>query len=437
MNMRSKIRRGTTGDQANLLITVIVTLAIVCLAIAAVMSLASQRNRISARSLVWNNAMPVAEAGIEEALTQIQYAMPPTNGWTLSGSYYTRTRTNLFGDSDKYYVVNIQNTNPPVITATGFVRAPLDSAYIYRTVRVTTRQPGRFPYGMLAKGLITMNNGKMDSFASCDSAYSSNGVYTASTAHDQMKVATLSTANPAIKVGGADIYGYVNTGAGGTVTYSGGAVGDAAYVNGGGTGGQTGHEDNTMNISIPDATPPCSSGTAPLVASLTVNGTNYSSTLTAPTNFVNGDFTISSSPGMIVTNNALLYVAGTFKIQGSGFIYIAPGASLNLYVGVTNTSANDVITISGGAIANGTGNAANFSLVGLPSVKRADYTGSAHFIGTLYAPNADFTLSGGGDASGALVAKTILVNSGSFHYDECLGQNSSFLKYIVMSWREL
>src|ERR1051326_1211909 len=419
-----KVFRGknTTGS---VLMVVLVTLGIICLVIGTYLSLASQRNLVSARSLAWNDAMPVAEAGLEEALTQIQYAMPPTNGWTLW--------------SNLYYGGNILNTNPPISTSTGFVRSTLDGGYIYRTIRVQTKQPGRFPYGMLSKGVITMSGGsRVDSFASCDSTYSTNGNYTPAKAHDQIKVATLSSANPAIKVGTGDILGYVDTGASGVVTFGGGAVGDAGWVNGGNSGPETGHVSHDLNVGIPDASPPYSFGLPPLLGLFIINGSNYTSTLISSTNYVSGNFTISSSPGMIVTNNATLYVTGTFTISGSGFIYIAPGASLNLYVGTTNASGNNSITISGGGVGNGTANAANFSVVGLPSVQTVTYSGSSEFIGTLYAPEADLTMSGSSDGVGAVVANSITLSGGmNFHYDECLGLGLGFLRYIVTSWKEL
>jgi hypothetical protein len=225
------------------------------------------------------------------------------------------------------------------------------------------------------------------------------------------------------------------------VTYSSsGSVGDTNWVSGGSVGFQSGHVLHDMNTSIPDASPPYSSGSPIVNGTISYGGTNYAYTLSAASNYVSGNFTISSGgAAMIVTNNATLYVTDDFTISGSGFIYLAPGASLALYVGTTNASGNDKITISGGGVGNGTREAANFSIIGLPSVKTVTYSGSAKFIGTLYAPSAALTMSGGSEASGALVANTISLSGGmSFHYDDCLGGNpSDFLKYIVSTWREL
>jgi Putative Ice-binding-like adhesive domain len=137
------------------------------------------------------------------------------------------------------------------------------------------------------------------------------------------------------------------------------------------------------------------------------------------------------------STTAAFYVTGDFVISGSGFVYIAPDGSFTLHVGTTDASGSDSVTISGNGVANGTQSAANFPIICLPSVKTVTYSGNSEFIGTLYAPIANLTMSGGSDGVGALVAKTVTFSGGmNFHYDECLG-GAGFLKYVVMSWREL
>jgi hypothetical protein len=141
---------------------------------------------------------------------------------------------------------------------------------------------------------------------------------------------------------------------------------------------------------------------------------------------------------MVVTNDATLYVTGDFTVGGSGYIYIAPGASLTIYAGTTNAGGNNKIDISGSGVANGAGNAADFAIFGLPSVKTTNYSGSSEFIGTSYTPEADLTLSGSTDCIGAAVASTITLSGGmNFHYDAALGGGAGVLKYMITSWREL
>jgi hypothetical protein len=338
--------------------------------------------------------------------------------------YVIEASTNLNAPSS-WVRVATNSTGADGVSVFVDMDAPKFPSRFYRAV---LGQPGRFARGMLAKGLITISGGsRLDSFASCDPSYSTSGMYDAAKARAQIKVATLCSATPSVEVGNGKIFGYVDTGASGTVTHdSNGAVGDAGYVNGGSTGFEAGHVSHDMNLSLPDASAPFNSGSAPVLGTFIMNGSNYTSTLQRPTNYVRGNFSMASTSGMIVTNKAVLYVTGSFQISGGAFIYIAPGASLSVYVGTTN-KGNHFISISGKGVANGTGNAANFSMVGLPSVKTANYSGSSQFIGTLYSPEADLTMSGGAAGIGAVIASTITLSGGmNFHYDECLGNAGSF-----------
>src|SRR5206468_4819333 len=108
-----------------------------------------------------------------------------------------------------------------------------------------------------------------------------------------------------------------------------------------------------------------------------VNGTNF---------LVTGNYTMESvninsdNKPMIVTGNATLWVTGDFKVSGTvphaGYIYIAPGASLVLYVGRVSGDTTTTTSISGGGVVNDTGLPANFSYYGLPTNKTMTYSGS-------------------------------------------------------------
>jgi hypothetical protein len=444
------IRQPSKPEQGNTLLLVLILAGVAITVLATALSLANHRNLIAARASAWNSALPVAEAGIEEALTQIQWSNGPVNGWTLTNGFYVKTRLNPFtgvsvaGNADSYYTVAITPTNPPIITSAGYVSAPLQGSYIHRTVQVTTRSPGRFPYGVLAKENITISGGsQLDSFNSSDPAYSTGGMYDTNKAEANCKVVTNSGANNALQVGTGTIYGSVATGPGSSTfsVGSSGCVGDTGYVNNTLDHGtvQPGHSATNMNISIPDVQVPYTSGVAVTSGSNYLSGTTYKYALGSSNYYVSGSFTISdSSSAMVVTNAATLYVTGDFTIQGSGYVYIAPGGSLNLYVGTTNASGNNKITISGGGIANGTGLAANFSVNGLPSVQTATYSGSSEFIGTSYTPEASLTISGSSDCVGAFVADNVTLSGGmNVHYDEALGGGLGLLKYAITTWREL
>jgi hypothetical protein len=401
-------------------------------------ALSAQRSRIAARSAAWNAAIPVAEAGIEEALTQLNYGTTniAANGWRLVNGYYLKTQTNPFSGGGSYYSVAITATNPPVVTSVGYVPAPLQNNYISRTVQITTMGgTSNSSGGLLAKDQIALGgNSLMNSFNSCDPNYSTGGLYDPAKAHDKIKVATDSAGSPAIAVGTTLVYGSVATGPGATISVNNsGGVGDAGYLSGGGTGAiQPGHSANDMNVAIPDVQVPYTDGAPVVLGTYTVGGTNYNYCLGATNYFQNKQFNTSGS--MIVTSTATLYVANSFSLSGD--LYITPGASLTLYVGV-NTKASDSFSISGKGVANGTGLAANFTVYCLSSVKNASYTGGSSWVGVLYAPYTTFSLAGGSDACGSITAYAISLSGGvSFHYDECLGRGN-WQPLVVNSWREL
>jgi len=138
---------------------------------------------------------------------------------------------------------------------------------------------------------------------------------------------------------------------------------------------------------------------------------------------------MNSGDTLVVTGTASLYVSGNFKMN-SGLIYIAPGGSLSLYV------AGGTATFSGGGVLNNTGLAANFSYYGLPGNTSIKYAGSSAYIGTINAPEADMTLTGGANFYGAVIVNSFNSKSAGagLHYDEALS-GTSMLK--VLAYREL
>jgi hypothetical protein len=124
-----------------------------------------------------------------------------------------------------------------------------------------------------------------------------------------------------------------------------------------------------------------------------------------------------------------VYVNGAMTVGGSGYVYLAPGANLSLYISGTGT-------FSGTGIVNGTGLAANLSLYGLPTCTTMTVSGSAAYIGTVYAPEDAFTFSGSAGASGSFTGSTVTISGGAgVHYDE--GLAGAGQGYVVASWNEL
>jgi Tfp pilus assembly protein PilX len=428
MKIRSSKNRGSV------LLAALVILGLLALTLMATLNMVSTQRTITSRTQKWNLAIPMSEAGVEDAMAHLNYSGTTnlgSDGWSLTtNGTYLRSNSLIAG----YYSTTISTASPPVIVSQGYVLDPLKSNYLTRTVQVNTRRNGQFPNAILSKGTVSLlgSNAKIDSFNSTNSAESTGGLYDPTKAAANATVASTSSATGAIAVGNNKIYGSVDTAPGGTVTIGTGAVGDIAFDNSS-SGIESGHSAADVNTIIPDVTLPSMPGALTPTSGgvltnypyyLTGNNANY----VLPANFS------MSSPSsiMCVAGTCTVYAPNGFSISGQAMIYIAPGGNLQLYVGGPNPCS-----IAGNGIVNGNASAANCQIYGLPSLTTLSYTGNASFVGTVYAPEAACTLSGNGAMSGAVVGNTVTVGgNGNFHYDEALGGPVGY-KYLASSWQEL
>ena len=197
-----------------------------------------------------------------------------------------------------------------------------------------------------------------------------------------------------------------------------------------------------MNVFFPDVEAPFTSGySIPSVlgalASL-ISGTNYTYALGSGT-YQMSSLTMSGGGAtpqrMIITGNAILYVTGNIAISGNAYIYIAPGASLDLYV------AGATASFGGQGVINPSAQAKNFRYMGRPTNTSVTFSGNSAFAGVIYAPQAALTMSGGGstvlDFIGASTTSTVTMSgSFNFHYDESLA-NTTDAFYVASSWDEI
>lgn len=411
------------GQQGNTLIITLFFCALIGMVLLSTLKLTSARHANTVRSNDWNQDIPVLEAGIEEAMTHLHDdTSPSANGWTPTSvggqTVYTKQRT--FSDGSYFYVAIYDATsNAPVIYSQGYVRAPLkNTQYISRMVRVnTTNSPTVFTKAVATTGSITLSGGSwVDGFDSRIGGYSTSTNRSATGA-----LASDSTGTPAIRVGTGSVYGRVTTGPGGSISSSGGSVGDVGWN----SGFETGWTNNNMNVAFPTNSPPTGGFLLPQI----VTSGGYTVTYLTNNSYQVSSFsTSSSSQPMVVAGHVTLWVTGPFTIQNGGLVYIMPGASFTMYVGGPTT-------ISGGGVINATGLASNFSLIGLSSCTNITYSGNASFIGTINAPQADLAISSSADSYGAAIAKTVTISGGAaFHYDNALGASGTL---IATSWQEL
>ena len=429
------VRRRTRGSA---LIVTSVIAALIGISLQSYLSFVAAQNRSVVRSLAWTSAIPILEAGIEEALVHVNNNLSSTNwavdGWVQSGVTFTKRRQL----SEGYYSVIISNQMPPTIFASGFAPLPLaTSEYVSRSAVVTTMKDGMFMKAMVAKGTINMNgnNIRTDSFDSGNPLYSTNGQYTASKAKDNGDVATNSGLANSLNVGNANVFGRVATGPGGSISIgANGSVGSKAWQAAGNTGIQTGWSANDMNVSFPDISAPFSGGYSTPTRG-EVDDVDYTYVLSSG-NYQLASLRLTGSDKVLVRGNAVLYVTGNLDMAGQSQIIVRTNSTLKLYVGGASAS------IGGNGVANQAGNASAFSYWGLPSNTSLSMSGTAGFVGSVYAPSASFTLGGGGrdtfDFIGASVTGTVTFNGHySFHYDEMLGRTGASRGYVVTSWNEI
>ena len=416
-------RKTQTGS---VLVISLMTCALVGIALGSCLVLISNRNMTAMRATAWNSAIPVLEAGIEEALTHLHHdgSSPTANNWTadvVDGKpVYWKHRE--FPDGSHYYVTNFGfGSSAPSIRSAGYVPSPLsEDKFISRLVEVgTTNPPTVFNYAIAANGAV-----KLSGKAVVDGYDSSLGNYHPVTNRNANGgIATNSKQPKAIDVGSASLYGKAVTGPGGTVSVSGGVVGDLNYVG----GIQQDWVNNDMNVQFQPNAAPVFKEIPSFPRYETVGPTNI--TYLDSGNYAMEYFnSLSSTRPMIVKGNVTLYVSKDFNIQGTGYVYIEPGASLKLYVG-------GVAAIGGTGVVNGSGLPANFSFYGLPTCKTVNYSGSANFVGTINAPQAAVKFSGNASIFGAVICDSF-TSSGttSVHYDKAAGYQGIFL---VNSWREM
>src|SRR5207244_1772234 len=232
------------------------------------LNLTLQDHKMVKRSLSWNAALPIAEAGIEEVLTHLN---KNTTNWAVDGwtTNYARART--FGDGS--YSVSFSGNlgSLVIITSTGSIA--IANSAISRTVRVTalTRKDFKFP-GLTAQVINFGGTFHADSFDSTDTNSSTLGRYDKTKAGDQARIESPGTG---FDLGGnATVAGYVASGPKGTVTSGGStSVGDKNWVRANRKGIQPGHLTNDCTVTYPSVQPPYDSGDLP--GTNNVSGTNY------------------------------------------------------------------------------------------------------------------------------------------------------------------
>lgn len=411
----------TQRNQGNTLVLTLLMSLTIGTVLASYLGLIGSRYKVAVRSQSWNAAIPVLEAGIEEALTHLQDDpnQPGVNGWTqgtISGQpVYWKQRN--FTDGS-YFLVNIYNaiSASPSIYSTGFVPSPLSSSsYISRTARITGSNPPLISFAFAAVDSIQLNGNGLasDSFNSSKPALSTNGQYDSSKTSTNGNVG--SVYGP-VSFGNHNIAGSLYLGPSASTTVSSGQVSGSTYTD--------------FNVSFPDVVLPATAW-LPAVTT-TIGGTTlYDFT-------ISGDYYISGSSDIQVEAG----VTVRLRVDSTSF------SPANIHIVSTNGTSGTltVYQVAGSASMSGnntvdSGRARNFWYYGLPGVTSVTYGGNSSSIGVIYAPEADLTLNGGGNNNGligASITKSITMNGHyNFHFDEDLLTVGPTRGFVVSSWQEL
>jgi len=387
---------------------------------------------IEARSQARNSALALAEAGVEEALAQLNPGAPAptvdrsTNGWggPTAGLYGPVSRT--VGNLGTYSVV-VSTDAFPIIYATGYVSVPYLSDSVSRGVKVMTTNTSLFAAAMATQGNIDFkgNGITTDSFNSVDPNMSTNGLYIASKASTNGDIASIAGV---VNVANGNVNGSVLLGPDASDSIS-----KNGYVSGG--------VSNDFNVTFEDVVLPTSSWLPQPATNLTIDGVSYKyvfpslvSPATTTTYYsidsLNGSVYVGTNQNvsLLLTSDAS---ASIIRVGGSGL----GAAKLSIYMD------GDSFTLSGNDTVDG-GNAASLSYYGTTNNTQIKFTGNAAFTGTIYAPQADFKLGGGGnntyDFVGASVTKTVTMNGKfNFHFDENLMLSGPRKAYVARLWTEL
>jgi hypothetical protein len=406
------------------------------------------QNLLVAESQAWNAALAIAEAGVEEGMAQINvnvgnvgapnlldYSSSINNNWPPAGpGPHSKSNPNLG------YSVIVSNDVPPTIFSTGTSSVPILGQPVTRTVMVKTMTNSLFGVAIAAMTSVNNkgNNITVDAYDSADTNRFPGGLYNATNAFAGGDV---SLAAGIIGVGNSDIHGRLFMGPSGNYNLGpNGLVGDMPWNWPAQSGVESPNSDwlfNDFNRDFPDVSAPYSSGLNP--GSYYYNPTN-TYFLGNGNYYLNNDFSLNNNQVLYVAGTATLYVTGNFNAKNGSQIAIGPGGILKLYLGTTaGPAVSCVFNVVNSAPPN---NAFNFQVFGLPSLTSFTLGGNDTYMGTLYAPEAVFTLSGGGSSSldyqGAVVVSSITMNGHfSLHYDKNLSRVGPPKGYTLAYWYEL
>src|SRR6266567_1102196 len=151
--MKVKLQKKKNPVAGSVLLVTLATCVILGVLMGSYLSMIKSQHFSVARGQAWNSALVVAEAGVEEAMAQLndtnllKLGIQTSQGFNANkwlppdGNHSGYWKTNILTDGTRtngYYDVTIITANPanPLIISTGYVSGPLSSPVLKRTVQV-------------------------------------------------------------------------------------------------------------------------------------------------------------------------------------------------------------------------------------------------------------------------------------------------------------
>jgi hypothetical protein len=422
-----------------LLVSILATLLLICLVLLAYLGLIQQHTKVNARHQARQGALPLAEAGVEEAMCFLHSCIVggQTNqpGWQDQGNGTWSLQRNLSND---FFVVTITNFQPgisttnPVIESYGYVAMSaalaLGSnsatppslpftvpdpglAYLGRGVRAETTAKSRYRWGLAAAHDITLMNSISVASTNISGGPETDRAYIKSLAWGifphagtcRITVKGYSFTGPESGIFNQAPLGFISFGSAAFAPVTEG-IEPSRWRN-----------DARPEVFAPVAPPGLPTGESWKPFNAGCYRANVNSYVLS-----NGFYTLSASffsnpSASLPPSSRRLYVEGQatlwvqenvlFTLQNMSGITIVSNASLRLFLGNPGpASIGAHILATGGeswgtgynAVNNRTGNPTNFVIFGLPTCPRIQIHACSNVAVVVYAPQSAVNLNANG-----------------------------------------
>lgn len=438
-------RHAPRRQRGSVLIVAMLFSAIMAVSLTSYLTLSTSTLRVANRTFHNTTALNAAEAGLELGLwsfnkTDSLGLATAWAGWTLDAAAHTATRTFTL-DTGRTVTVRVQGYDgsiaSPKVVAKAVINAGDGGPEIHKYLEVTLTRRSLFANGLVAKNSVSwVGHPEADSWDSDPD----NDPSTPAVAYAvglRTAECTVGCVDGSISLGsGGNVYGYTATGASGST--SGGSVHGLGTTVNDPTRISTDFSATFPAVTVPSPATAYAiySGSEPIAFprggdTAATDGRYYYVFGTGAA--ISKSTTISDDVTFIMTNHSGVQAIG---FTGTKQLTINANASVVVY------TDGDIRAFGNGIVNNN--QAKNFILYGTNTTAAGQTIGiggNGQLTATIYAPNADIELKGGGSSgqvSGSIVGRTINMNGGTnFHYDVALSRLNGGNPYGISAWKEL